>query len=185
MAARGKKNTINLLPQEEFAQSTIGRVLAWLLSTFRIIVIVTEVFVMAVFLSRFWLDARSADLNDLIKQRQAVLAASSEFENEFRSTQEKLKIFSALTAVDEPVTNQLGSASELVPPEIVLISFSIANNEIKLEGLSPNERGIAQFIANLEASEVFEEVAITQISTDKETQIFLAFSLKLSVKGGK
>ena len=187
MAARKKKNRINLLPQEEFAQSTLGRVLAWLLSSFRIIVIVTEVFVMLVFLSRFWLDAKSADLNDLIIQKQAVLVASSEFEQEFRGAQKKLDIFSELTAIDGPTTSYLDATTSLVPPEVILSSFSFVGAGIKIEGISPNERGIAQFVANLEASEEFDEVAITQISTDKETQVLLTFALKLMLngKGGK
>jgi Tfp pilus assembly protein PilN len=187
MAARKKKKKINLLPQEEFAQSTLGRVLAWLLSSFRVIVIVTEVFVMMVFLSRFWLDAKSADLNDLIKQRQAVLVASVDFEKEFRGVQKKLSIFSELTAVEQPTTNHLNTTSSLVPPEIILSSLSFVGDDIKIEGISPNERGIAQFVANLDASDEIKEVAITQISTDKETQVLLTFSLKitLSSKGGK
>ena len=89
MAAR-KKRQINLLPQEEFAASTLGRVLNWLLTTFRYIVIVTEIVVMTAFLSRFWLDAKSTDLNELIKQKQAVIAASADFEKEFRLTKDNL-----------------------------------------------------------------------------------------------
>lgn len=182
MAARKKKkNKINLLPQEEFEQSTLGRVLAWLLSSFRVIVIITEVFVMMVFLSRFWLDAKSADLNDLIKQKQAVLVASVDFEKEFRGAQKKLGIFSELTAVDQPTTNYLNTISSLVPPEIVLSSYSFVGDNIRIEGISPNERGIAQFVANLEANDEIKEVAITQISTDKETQVLLTFSLKLTL----
>jgi len=187
MAARKKKNKINLLPQEEFAQLTLGRVLAWLLSSFRIIVIVTEIFVMMVFLSRFWLDAKSADLNDLITQKQAILVASAEFENEFRGVQQKLNIFSDLTEVDQPTTGYLNSVSSLVPPEIVLSSFSFVGSDLKIEGISPNERGIAQIVANLEANEEFKEVNITQISTDKDTQILLNFAIKitLNTEGGK
>jgi len=183
MAARKKKNRINLLPQEEFAQSTLGRVLAWLLSSFRVIVIITELFVMMVFLSRFWLDAKSADLNDLITQRQAVLVASVDFEKEFRGAQKKLNIFSELTTVDKLTTDHLNNVSSLVPPEIVLSSFSFVSDSIKIEGISPNERGIAQFVANLEASDEFQEITITQISTDKETQVLLTFSLKLALSG--
>ena len=187
MAARKRKNKINLLPQEEFEQSTLGRVLAWLLSSFRVIVIITEVFVMMVFLSRFWLDAKSADLNDLIRQKQAVLVASVDFEKEFRGAQKKLGIFSELTVVDQPTTNYLNTTSSLVPPEIVLSSYSFVGDNIRIEGISPNERGIAQFVANLEASDEIKEVVITQISTDKETQTLLTFSFKLTLnnKGGK
>ena len=53
MSAR--KEEINLLPQKGFEATTAGRILAWILSTFRIIVIITELLVMVAFLSRFWL----------------------------------------------------------------------------------------------------------------------------------
>jgi Tfp pilus assembly protein PilN len=186
MAARKKKNRINLLPQEEFAASTLGRVLAWLVSTFRVTVIITEMVVMLAFLSRFWLDAKSADLGDLINQREAVIASSADFEKEFRGVQNKLKIFSELTDTDETATKYLTSVSSLVPPEVILTSFSFLGGEIKLEGVSPSELGIAQLVSNLEASDNFREVSISQISTDKETQFLLGFSIKLTLKeGGK
>jgi hypothetical protein len=41
-----KNKAINLLPQEEFDISIIGRTLKWAMGTFRIIVIVTEIVVM-------------------------------------------------------------------------------------------------------------------------------------------
>ena len=99
MAAQKTKKSqpINLLPKEEFAASTFGRIIKWLLSTFRVIVIVVEVVVMSAFLSRFWLDARSTDLNDQIKQRQSIIASFSSFEQSFRATQAKLAVFAATT----------------------------------------------------------------------------------------
>ncbi len=67
MAARKNQQLINLLPQEEFAVSTLGRILAWLMSTFRYIVIAVEMVVMLAFLSRFWLEwnTHDVDLADL------------------------------------------------------------------------------------------------------------------------
>ncbi|MEJ2347877.1 MAG: PilN domain-containing protein [Patescibacteria group bacterium] len=185
MAARKKKNKINLLPQEEFAASTLGRILTWLVSSFRVIVIVTEVVVMLAFLSRFWLDAKSADLGDLIKQRETVIASSADFEKEFRGAQKRLKIFSGLTTTDGTTAQYLNNISSLIPPEIVLTSLSFLGEEIKLEGVSPSEIGIAQLVANLEASDNFKEVSISQINTDKETQVLLKFLIKITLKGGK
>lgn len=81
MPARKKKTkAINLLPQEAFAKTTLGRTLTWLLSTFRIIVISVEMVVVVAFLSRFWLDARITDLNDELKQKQAVITSLATFE---------------------------------------------------------------------------------------------------------
>ena len=73
MAARKKNKEINLLPQEQFAASTTGRVLAWVLSTFRMIVILTEMIVIIAFLSRFWLDIKSNDLTDEVDNQKKIV----------------------------------------------------------------------------------------------------------------
>lgn len=184
MAARKKKRRINLLPQEEFAASILGRVLVWFLSSFRVIVILTEMTVMIAFLSRFWLDAKSADLNELIRQKQSVIASFSDFEKEVRETQQKLKIFSELTPEKTTAKDYLDDISSRLPSGVALSSFSLMKNEVKLEGISPNERGVAQFIANLKTIDEFEEIIIAQISTDKETQVLLNFGLRIKLTGG-
>ena len=92
-----KNKSINLLPQEEFDTSLLGRTLKWAMGSFRIIVILTEMVVMAAFLSRFWLDAQNSDLNDSIKTATAQIQAQSSFEKEFRGIQQKLTIFKQIT----------------------------------------------------------------------------------------
>jgi len=99
MAARKKQKQlkINLLAQEEFATSVLGRILSWALSTFRVIVIAVEMIVVVAFLSRFWLDARITDLNDELKQKQAIVASQATFEKRFRSAQSRLEILFEVT----------------------------------------------------------------------------------------
>ncbi len=184
MAAR-KKRQINLLPQEEFAASTLGRVLNWLLTTFRYIVIVTEIVVMTAFLSRFWLDAKSTDLNELIKQKHAVIAASADFEKEFRLTQDQLKILATLTSEQVGTDEILETVSSYLPPDVFLTVFSLTGEGVRVQGASPSERSIAQFIANLESSDLFDEVSLSQVGTQEENQSLLTFTLRVTLKGGK
>src|SRR3989344_780469 len=87
---------INLIPQDEFESSTFGRVLKWALSTFRIMVIVTELLVMSAFLSRFWLDARNSDLNEEIEIKKAQIGAYQDVEDSFRKYQAKLVLAKSL-----------------------------------------------------------------------------------------
>jgi hypothetical protein len=87
---------INLLPQDDFQTTGIGRVLKWALSTFRVMVIVTELVVMSAFLSRFWLDSKNSDLNEAMGIKKAQVMAYKEVEKEFRSYQTKLSIASSL-----------------------------------------------------------------------------------------
>ena len=132
MAKKKKIEEINLLPQEEFQASTIGRVLQWLLSTFRYIVISTEMIVMIAFLSRFWLDARSADLTDAINQKQAVIASYSTFESTFRSTQQKLTIFNSFSQDQTRINPVIADITANVPSDINLTEITIDNEKVEI-----------------------------------------------------
>src|SRR5258708_25047874 len=127
MAKKKKIPEINLLPQEEFQASTIGRVLQWLLSTFRYIVITTEMIVMVAFLSRFWLDARSSDLTDAINQKKAVVASYSTFENQFRAAQQKITIFNNFAASNQQLNPVIQNIIANVQNDISLTDVSINN----------------------------------------------------------
>jgi len=112
---RKSQTLINLLPKEEFITSNLGKVLHWAMNSFRVIVILTELVVMAAFLSRFWLDAKNTDLTDLIKQKQAVIAASADFEKEFKLTQERLKIFSTVAENQGLASSNLDLVTSYLP----------------------------------------------------------------------
>src|SRR5512144_1767398 len=92
-----KSKSINLLPQEEFENSVLGRILRWATGSFRVIVIITEMVVMGAFLSRFWLDAQNSDLNDSIQIKSAQISAQKDFENQFRQIQKKLDIYKGIS----------------------------------------------------------------------------------------
>lgn len=170
---RKKESKINLLPREEFLVSTAGRILAWILSSFRIIVIVTEILVMLAFLSRFWLDAQNTDLNELIKQKQAVLAASLSFEKEFRDIQARLKVFSEFSEDEGVIASSLSTISASIPPDIFLESIYFGDSGVVVQGTSTSEISIQQFIVNLNSRKAFEKIALEDIRSKKEEQLLL------------
>ncbi len=180
MAARKKEKEVNLLPQEEFEASSLGRILKWALSTFRIIVIVTEMVVMLAFLSRFWLDARSSDLNELITQRQVAIAAEKDFESEFRDTQKRLKVFTAMTEEPSSFSDILKLITSYLPPDVLLSSFASTSDSFQLKGISQSERGVAQFIANLESTNKFKSVSLVNVTTSESTGSTLIFTLEIT-----
>lgn len=170
MARKKKQAKINLLPREDFSNTTFGRILSWVLSTFRIIVIVTEILVMLAFLSRFWLDAQNTDLNEELKQKQAVLAASATFEDQFKDAQARLKIFSEYAANEGDVTNLIKTINSRLPSDVVLKSITFNNQEIQLAGVSSNERAVQQFIVNLYDEDSITGVDLQEASFNEESQ---------------
>ena len=187
MSSVQKQSEINLLPQEEFASSTLGRTLTWLLSTFRVIVIFTEIIVMGVFLSRFWLDAKANDLNELLKKNQAVLGTTAKFENEFRNIQNKLDTFAKTSISKTYPSDYINQISENLPADVYLTSLQISDSSIQIKGNSVNEVAISQFIENLKKNKDFSNIALLGTNTSQKNISVIEFSLKInfSSKGKK
>ncbi len=176
-AKKKREKQINLLPQEEFEASTLGRILHWLLSTFRFLVITTEMIVITAFLSRFYFDSKTGDLNEEIKQKQAFLATFVDFETKFRSVQEKLNVFDQITKDENIVSELITSISNKTPTDIKLASVSFdKNNQITIQADGLSEESISVFIANLNTEKRLTKTALTQVSADNKSA-FINFTI--------
>lgn len=176
-----KTKSINLLPQEEFEASTLGRILRWATGSFRIIVIATEMVVMAAFLSRFWLDAQNSDLNDSLQIKSAQITAQKDFETEFRQTQAKLDIYKKINSSNR-LSSNLDLVTSKVPNEVTLSTISLGPDSIDLKGASVTESGIAQFIGNLKAEPTFKNVGLGAVNSSESDAALTEFSIKISLK---
>ena len=185
MSAHKKQEQINLLAQKGFEATTSGRILLWILSSFRVIVIVTEIIVMIAFLSRFWLDAQSTDLKEEIQQKQAVIAASLDFEKEFKKTQKKLSVFSEITQEEGKITLAINTVGSLLPPDAFLKSVAFSEQGIEIEGSTPNERSIQQIIVNLDSSNIFQDTILIELATPPDQLNLLNFKIRTQFKEGK
>jgi Tfp pilus assembly protein PilN len=183
MSAHKKQDQINLLPEANFEDTTTGRVLSWILSTFRIIVIVTEIIVMVAFLSRFWLDAQNTDLNDEIENKTAILTASQDFEKEFRETQNRLKIFSELTKNQGVYADTLNTLVSYLPSDLYLTTVTYEKNSIQIEGSTSNEVSVQQLIANLSSTDKFTDISLVEFATDSKDSYLFNFKLGTSFSG--
>lgn len=183
MSAR--REEINLLPERGFETTTTGRILSWILSTFRIIVIVTEIIVMFAFLSRFWLDAQNTDLKEELEQKKAVLSASINFEKNFKDAQKRLEIFSSLAKEGAKSSEMLNTITSYLPPEIFLTSLTINLESLTIEGTSPNEQSIQQYIVNLSSSQKFQEVSLVSFKSNAKDPGLIDFKIDLKEKINK
>lgn len=175
-----KEKGINLLPQNAFEASTWGRILRWALSTFRYLVIITELVVMGAFLSRFWLDAQNSDLNESIKQKVGIISGYQDVEKEFNLAQKRLKIFSEISK-QSPKSEAVKTVTSLLPPDVSLTSIASDANSSQIKGISGSEQGIAQFIANLEAQKQFGEIELSQLGSDRENQSYILFTITIEI----
>lgn len=177
-----KQKTINLIPQDEFESSMMGRVLKWALSSFRVMVIATELIVMSAFLSRFWLDARNSDLNEELEIAKAQVGAYTEIETAFRQNQQKLEILKQLYS-ESKLSETVNVFSKLIPADITLNSISIVEGLLQLRAGAFSENSIAQFIVNLEknlsaqAGANFNNINLSQVSSSTDNSNLTLFTI--------
>lgn len=181
MAALRKTKGINLVPIDKFAESGIGRFLMWLLSTFRVIVIIIEMLVMLAFFSRFWLDAKNSDLNDEIKQKKARIIASQGVEKELILTQTKLKIYSGLASPQLVPSQIINKIAPLIPTDVHLKDINFSGKTISISGNAITELDVMQTIVNLENEKTFKSVSLNRITVDQDAGGILAFTLNLDL----
>jgi len=175
------KDQINLIPRRGFESTTTGRVITWLLGTFRIILIITELIVMIAFFSRFFLDSKNSELNEDINQKKSIIQSFANTENNFISVQNKLNLFTILTKDKDKHINILDSIRTSLPEnieELSLTDINIQNDSINLSGISISERAIQQFIVNLETSSSIKNVGLQDV-TNKRNDAFMNFSLSM------
>lgn len=174
-----KNRPINLLPQEEFEASILGRILRWAMGTFRIIVILTEMVVMAAFLSRFWLDAQNSDLTQEIKISSAQISAQADFEKEFRGIQTKLKMYRDI-AQKAGLSNKFNLIATKIPVDVILTSITLNPTSSEIKGNSGSETGIAQLISNLKAEPLFKQVDLGNLGSSESNPTLTTFSIKIT-----
>lgn len=180
MSTAKKELKINLLPQKEFERSTLGRILKWAVSSFRIIVIVTEMIVMAAFLSRFWLDATNSDLNDTILQKKAIITSFTETENKFRTFQKQIDIFTKITSLTQK-SEYLNLITSLTPADVILNSISDSEDSVQIIGYSGSEQNISQFIKNLSSTGKFKDVSLNKIDSSEDNPSAIVFTIRAGI----
>ena len=174
-----KNKSINLLPQEEFEESTLGRILHWAMGSFRIIVIITEMVVMGAFLSRFWLDAKNSDYSDSIKIASSQIQVQSEFEKEFRGVQTKINIFSKITSGPK-ASDRIQVVAGKTPTGIKLSSITIRDISAEIKGEADGEANVAQFISNLKSRPEIKKIDLESLNSSENNPALIAFQITVS-----
>jgi len=174
------KNGISLLPQKGL-EGTLGRLVDWLLSVGRYIIVFTELVVIGAFLSRFWLDRKNSDLSEEIRQEKAILESTAGFEEEFRLFQARLSAAAkGLQASEDPLL-PLKIIEETIPSDTFLIRCGFSGekkNEISVLALVFSEESLAEFVSNILSR---EEVSTVKIGTIERKEGTTGIRLQLLV----
>ncbi len=184
MAAPKKKptTTIEFIPQEDWEKTSFGKFLKWLLNVGRWIVIVTELIVILAFLSRFKLDRDLTNLNEAIKQKQAIINSSSELEKNFRFLQKRIAAIETLQKNQKEADQILNIFAEITPVGVRLSNFSYVNKKISLTAAANSELALGTFLKNLKELPNLKKLSLTKVSATEENKEEITFNLNLELK---
>src|SRR3990172_5565317 len=147
-----KQISINLIGEEEMEHTPVGRIVTWAITYGRYIMIGTEIVVLLAFISRFSLDRKLTDVNEEIAQKQAIIEANADFEKDIRALQEQLKKAKTLITAQSKPINVLSDMQTMLPADVYLESFEIANNKVTVNAIAGTTQGFSQFLTNLSSS---------------------------------
>lgn len=149
------KREISLLPEENNPRSLSNRIVTWLTTVGRFVIVFVELIVVLAFLSRFFLDRKNADLSETIRQQKAILMSTKEFEEEYNQLQQRLKYIKDFYENEPQYLPKITSLVQSTPPDIVYDKFTISREPESLQvvanlsAIAYEESSIVDFITNL------------------------------------
>lgn len=171
---------INLLPKNDFENTSTGRFIKWAISIGRWIVVFTEFIVICAFLSRFYFDTELANLFDSIRQNKAIVDSAMGFEDNFRQTQEKIKILKNILAEETSPSTTVAEISSLLPLDVSLTDISLNNDKLILSGFSLSEQGINVLIGGMSKNHKFSQINLSNLG-QKEGTNEITFNITASL----
>lgn len=181
MPKKSKQLNINLLPQDPFFDSVLGRILQWSMGAGRYIVIFTEIIVILSFAARFTLDRQVTDLNEELYSQITQLDGLSQDEAAFKLAQAQI----AEVKKNQEISNILdvfATLNKVVPADVAMNRLSISQETISLESTALTQSSFITFINNLQLSPQFNTIRIGKVESTGSNQPGFTFSLTASTR---
>ncbi len=172
-------NNINLLGQEDLGHTPVGRIVSWAVTYGRYIMIGTEIAVLLAFISRFSLDRKLTDLKEEIAQKQAILEANRELEQDIRDLQSQLAKIKTLVQAQPRTTDLLTFVHSSLPPDVYLESLEIGKDKMTVAAIAGTTEGFSQFMANVAGDKRIVKIDMGDVKKNPLTGIHFQFVASL------
>lgn len=172
--------SINLITEDSFSHSLLGKFFLWSLSVGRYIVVFTELIVILSFLSRFKLDRDLTDLNEDIARQKAIITSYGDLEDRIRFHQDRLALIKTNQSQLKP-DQVIVILIKTTPSDIVYDQINFSNSQLELSGTSATPAGVAQLMNNLVHHPQVDQVDLSEITAGGQGEE-LTFSVTVSFK---
>jgi len=172
--------TVNLIPQDPFFETALGRFLKWALSAGRYIVIFTELIVILSFASRFTLDRIVTDLNSALNQKEKVIASYGNLEQKFRFVQRQIEDYQQFKQ-EANLIDIFPILNENIPNNVVFETLMIRPESINFTGSALSQDSLNVLVNNLQLNPHFAEVSVNKIESRGEKTAGFNFDMKAKI----
>lgn len=180
---------LDLLHPQSNPEKIPVKLVKWLLSTGRYILIFVEAIVLIAFIARFKLDTDLAEKKDAIEQQIPYIESLKAYEVLIRQTQLKLSTIDSIknNQADYPLI--LKKIAGQTPLGVKINSLSLQKETgkilIQMDAESKSNSDLTGFVSGLKGDQFFSEISLSSISLEQGVISFtITGSSKLNNPGG-
>jgi hypothetical protein len=174
-------SSINLLPKDSFEFSALGKVLKWVTTVGRVLVVLTEFVVLLAFATRFYFDRKLSDMGEVLDQKKVQIEAYGTVEAEMRRVLEKQQPVKAAQTGGLGFGPKIDYLTGIVPVGTVLDGLTLNKDGLGISGVAQSEYGFAQLVASIKKMPNVSKVNMKSTSFDQITG-GVKFSILISFK---
>jgi len=174
-----KSNQIDLIKGKS---SLTDDILRWALSFGRLLIILVEIVAFSAFIYRFVLDRQIIDLNDKIRDEQAIIESSKTQEATYRNLHERLAVIKRGSTTENFTPTIVKQIIEKTPPEITYNLVNATNSKLDLDVNVVSFPALTAYVKFLKEHPNVTSVIITGIDNSSGGS-FIKVTLSAGLKG--
>lgn len=164
-----KSSSINLFKGQE--KSFREKLITWVFSFGRVIVIVTEAVALTAFLYRFSLDRQLIDLHERIKQKETIVKLLQKDEETYRNLQDRIKLAATLGKKSSVLTKIFQEILSLTPPDLAFNNISLTQKNLRVDANFSSIQTLTTFVNSLRKHASVSSVSIDKIENKTSSAI--------------
>lgn len=169
---------INLIPKEEIKEEPVNIFFSRALKTAKIALVTMDIFLAAVFVFSFKLNADLTKENLEVDNKNAQIQKNLTFEKDFLTTQKRLTVLSSSYQTIEKRLPLLLFIEEKIPQDLSLTRLALSTDgNLIISGGALNYAAVAQLIDIIRGDSRFSNMTILSLGRDDKTQE-ITFSLQ-------
>jgi len=175
---------INLLPKKHLEEGPFWQqAFHWSLTIGRVIIIGTEIVVLSVFFSRFFLDRQITNLSEETKTKQTIIKTTGQLETRFRKIQDRLAAIKSLKTGQNQYSMTLNELSQRIPEATSLVGVELQKTKLVVSARTPSGEEFTKLLLQLLSWEDLSQVALTRAALlPKKGGVDLSLALEVRPK---